>query len=61
MTQVYYYCTCCHEPCDVYLIDEGIGDYEYWGSKETHVLMTPYSECCRDEVTTKPPYKDKDE
>ena len=49
-----YYCVECGEECDVEWEDEGIGAYEYWGSKETHEAWVPSSVCCGSEVSETP-------
>ena len=50
-----YWCTECGKRCTVYTEDEGIGDYEYWGSRERDSRLVDYSDCCDAEVTTREP------
>lgn len=40
------YCTACGEECIPITIDEGIGSYEYWGSKAVHHDLQRVSPCC---------------
>lgn len=56
-----YYCTACKKECVVYVVDEGIGAYEYWGAKGVDVRLVPYSSCCDAEVTEEAPEEDEDE
>jgi hypothetical protein len=50
-----YKCACCDnvfdedELCEV---DVGIGGYEYWGAKGTHVDVRTVSPCCESEDFT---------
>lgn len=30
------WCTCCKEMVDTVMVDEGIGETEYWGSRSVH-------------------------
>ena len=39
-------CSECGEICKVITIDEGIGDYEYWGARGTHHDYVQVSDCC---------------
>lgn len=39
-------CTACGQPCEVGIIDNGIGSYEYWGSKEVDIQLEAVSNCC---------------
>ena len=45
-----YYCTVCDQECSFTEVDEGIGAYEYWGSKEIDSKIVAYSDCCNDNV-----------
>lgn len=49
------YCEQCSEPCTAILEDFGIGAYEFWGSKETHVDERWVSPCCEAEVVKDKP------
>lgn len=40
------YCEACDEMVRVRMVDEGIGDYEYWGCCEKHVDMQPVCAQC---------------
>jgi hypothetical protein len=48
------YCEECKEECTPILIDEGIGNYEYWGAKcvDTHIICV--SACCEANVFKDP-------
>ena len=48
------WCTYCGEECSYHVVDEGIGVYEYWGQRGTHVELVPYSDCCNDHATNDP-------
>ena len=39
-------CSDCKEPCEVIIVDSGIGSYEYWGAKGTDVQLEAVSNCC---------------
>ena len=39
-------CTECGQPCNIILLDIGIGAYEYWGSKEYDIQIEAVSDCC---------------
>lgn len=41
-----YFCQECHEPCDVTLVDFGIGPYEYWGQRCNDTNKQMVSDCC---------------
>jgi len=41
------YCPSCEEEVDVYWVDEGIGAYEYWGSREVQHKWEPLCDICR--------------
>jgi hypothetical protein len=43
-------CDSCGEGCTATVIDEGIGPYEYWGSKGVHHAYATVSPCCNAEV-----------
>lgn len=46
-----YYCMECNEVCSVTEVDEGIGVYEYWGSREIDIKIVKRSGCCDAKVT----------
>lgn len=39
-------CSNCKEPCEVNIVDIGIGQYEYWGAKGRDVQLEALSTCC---------------
>ena len=43
-------CVFCGGPCQAVSVDNGIGAYEYWGSKEVHHDWTVGSSCCGGDV-----------
>lgn len=43
-------CKACGEPCNVVLIDFGIGSYEFWGAQGTDIQIEAVSDCCEDTV-----------
>jgi hypothetical protein len=53
------YCTFCNEECEVNIVDEGIGAYEYWGSKEVDIKLVEVSACCGEDVTDELPEEDE--
>lgn len=44
------FCADCHEHCTSVTQDDGIGSYEYWGSKGVHHEYVEVSPCCAAEV-----------
>ncbi len=44
------YCASCLQECGVTTIDEGIGQYEYWGATGVDVRLVEVSDCCEDEL-----------
>lgn len=44
------YCDCCGEFCTPEWEDFGIGSYEYWGARGTHVDWQLVSPCCGADV-----------
>jgi hypothetical protein len=46
----YGICDSCGEYCQATVVDEGIGPYEYWGSKGVHHQYVTCSPCCNAEV-----------
>lgn len=42
----HYLCARCGKPCDVLLVDVGIGPYEYWGSRGIDKQIIEVSGCC---------------
>ena len=40
------WCETCHQPCFGVYRDDGIGPYEYWGSKGVHHDWVVVSNCC---------------
>ena len=43
-------CSHCKKECDVVLIDEGIGCYEFWGFGGRHIDLRESSSCCGEDV-----------
>lgn len=39
-------CSACHEPCEVIVVDFGIGPYEYWGATGIDSRPEAVSNCC---------------
>lgn len=39
-------CTECLQPCNVELVDFGIGSYEFWGAKSVDKRVEAVSDCC---------------
>ena len=39
-------CSACKEPCEIVIIDSGIGSYEYWGIPGNDVQLEALSICC---------------
>ena len=46
-------CTVCGQPCEVVVVDFGIGRYEYWGSFGMDTQLEDVSECCEAPVIDK--------
>ena len=44
------YCGECGQPCDVDIVDEGIGHYEFWGQVGNHSNLCAESSCCGSNV-----------
>jgi hypothetical protein len=40
------YCVYCNKPCTCKIINEGIGNYEYWGVKSYDKQLVVVSSCC---------------
>jgi hypothetical protein len=40
------WCSECKKPCEVELVDDGIGPYEFWGMKGVDRRMVAVSDCC---------------
>lgn len=43
------YCSGCFQKCNVTIIDDGIGSYEYWGAMYNDVRENDVSDCCHAE------------
>ena len=54
------YCSYCNQECEVEVVDEGIGAYEYWGATGVDVRLVEVSSCCGEDVTDEPPEEDED-
>lgn len=53
------YCEACRQPCEVEVVDYGIGSYEYWGYNGVNSSLCAVSTCCEatvfeDEELTRP-------
>jgi len=45
-----YICYCCQAEFDQPItVDQGIGDYEYWGACGKHVDLVALSPCCEED------------
>lgn len=44
-------CTDCGEECETLVVDNGIGSYEYGGSKGVDTRLEVVSDCCQASVT----------
>lgn len=51
-------CPNCDEKCDGEWIDEGVGEYEYWGAKGNDVQMVFVCEHCGEALETTQSYED---
>ena len=40
------FCSSCHRKCNVIIVDEGIGPYEFWGDSGVHHDYRAVSSCC---------------
>ena len=52
------YCACCLKECNVTTIDEGIGQYEYWGACGVDIRLVDVSDCCEAELLDELPEDD---
>jgi len=43
-------CSYCDEPCEVVVVDFGIGPFEFWGATGWDSLPTAVSNCCEAKV-----------
>jgi len=43
-------CESCGLPCESTVVDEGLGSYEYWGSKGVHHAYATVSDCCSENI-----------
>ena len=50
------WCDNCGEPCVGVWIDEGIGPYEYWGTRGVHHDWTVASDCCKATILEHDPH-----
>jgi len=46
------FCTSCEEPCDVVVVDFGIGPYEFWGATGWDRKLDAVSNCCEARAET---------
>jgi len=49
-----HWCGSCEKECDVHIVDEGIGHYEFWGQTGNDVQLAVVSDCCDDPVYDDP-------
>lgn len=54
------WCEDCQQPCHGKTVDEGIGAYEFWGSKEVHHDYRVRSNCCEALILNKDPNATED-
>lgn len=54
-------CSSCGAPCEAEYRDEGIGPYEYWGSRGVHEDWRWVSPCCGADVIDPPEEEDEDD
>ena len=54
------YCVLCGKECEVDIVDEGIGTYEYWGAKGVDIQLVEVSVCCGEDVTDEPTEEEDD-
>lgn len=43
-------CSHCQEEAAAKVVDIGVGNYEYWGSKGVHTCLVVVSDCCEEEI-----------
>ena len=55
------WCESCNEPCEGTWQDEGIGAFEYWGSKGYDCQWVAVSSCCGSGILDTDPDPDPDE
>lgn len=55
------YCAACGKECVAGIIDEGIGSYEFWGSKGVDIQLSEVSDCCEAKVLDEPPEEEDNE
>lgn len=55
------YCTFCKQECEVDVVDEGIGAYEYWGAKGVDIRLVEVSSCCGEDMTDEPIEEEDDD
>ncbi len=41
-----HWCGSCKEECDLHIVNEGIGHYEFWGQRCNDVSWAAESDCC---------------
>ncbi len=59
--QVTGWCECCGAECYGVAVDNGIGSYEYWGSKGVHHQIDCESNCCNAKVLDHDPNPDEED
>lgn len=55
------WCECCGQACHGITVDNGIGSYEYWGSKGTHHQYDIESSCCNATVLDHDPNPEEED
>ena len=58
-TEVEGWCEECGDACSGVLVDQGIGPYEYWGSRGTHHDWVVVSPCCEAGILDTDPHCSK--
>lgn len=53
-------CKSCNEQCNLVKHDEGIGSYEFWGSKGVDSRIVIVSNCCHEEYELEPGETEED-
>lgn len=54
------WCSECGKACTSVTVDEGIGPYEYWGSRGTHHDYVEESPCCNAPMSEEPEEETED-
>jgi len=54
------YCAHCLKECCPITIDEGIGQYEYWGATGVDIRLVEVSDCCEADLLDELPEEDEE-